>query len=273
MMKRILFLVASALLAVTDACAQGHITYTGDPLPDKSREMIGQMVDHMFEFYNRIGIKEVFTVELKTFKDKGDGYRYMRGIYPDNPDYQVNVKDKTYGGRVGGVYMPSRKQAVILGMEKGVAEALPMIYHELSHHFTRTVFEKINPPIWLNEGLAEYFESLKRTKKGYRAVFPEYIKGKVRTMHMLGELDLENFFNLSQSEFYKIHKEEGQYYYGLSHAVVATMMQNLGHQEIVSLVLKIKGRDTSQKISDFVEQLYPGGVKGLEEDLIVFVNE
>ena len=273
MMRKLLLLAVITLYTVAAAAAQGHILYTGDPLPSKSKEMIGQMVEHMFDFYGKIGIKEIFTVELKTFKDKGEGYRYMREIYPDNPNYKVKVKSKTYGGTIGGVYIPDKKQAVILGMEKGVAEALPMIYHELSHHFTRMIFEKRNPPIWLNEGLSEYFQSLKKTKKGYVAVFPAYIKGKVKTMHMLGELDLENFFNLSQSEFYKIHREEGQYYYGLSHAVVATLMQNVGAGKIKSLVLKIKSRDTSQKVSDFVDELYPGGIKGLEEDLIRFVNE
>lgn len=272
-MKKLYLAITIALGIINTMYAAGHIKYSGDPLPDKSREMINQMVDYMFDFYNRIGINEVFTVELKTFKDKGEGYKYMRGVYPNNPDYQVNIKDKTYGGRISGVYIPTKKQAVILGMEKGVAEALPVIYHELSHHFTRTVFEKRNPPIWLNEGLAEYFESLKNTKKGFKAVFPAYIKGKIKTMHMLGELDLENFFNLSQSEFYKIHKEEGQYYYGLSHAIVATMMQNMDAGEMKSLIVKIKNRDTSQKISGFVNELYPGGIEALEEDLISFVNE
>ena len=54
---------------------------------------------------------------------------------------------------------------------------------------------------------------------------------------MLGELDLVNFLNLSQNDFYRINSQDGQYYYGLSYA-----------------------------------DIYPQGIPGLENDLLKFVQ-
>lgn len=270
-MRKSIIFVLTVLLPLL-AFAQGHIRYSGDPLPIKSVEAVEQMMDYMYEFYAGIGLRENFVVELRTFKEQKEGYKFMRQLYPDKPEYQVHPKDKTYGGSIGGIYIPKQKMSIILGMEHGADKALGLIYHELSHHYTRSVFAKRNPPIWLNEGLAEHFQSLKKTKNGFIPVFPEYIKGKIRTMYMLGELDLVNFFDLSQTEFYKIHRQEGQYYYGLSHAVVATLMQNLPSEKFSYLVNCIVERDTSQKLSGFVENIYPGGIEALEKDLLDFVQ-
>ena len=89
---------------------------------------------------------------------------------------------------------------------------------------------------------------------------------------MLGELDLLNFLNLSQSEFYRINTQDGQYYYGLSYAVVAVLMDTLGKEKMVQLIKEIAARDTSSKISDLVADIYPQGIPGLENDLLKFVQ-
>lgn len=261
------------LMASLPAGAQISIRYTGDPLPDRTKARIEVMMDYMGSFYRNFGGLGVNEIELMAFKEKKAGYRYMRGIYPDDEKYIENPSDKAIGGGLGGVYIPKFSRAVILGMEKGPDAALSMIYHEISHHFTRLIFEKRIAPVWLNEGLAEYFEHLKvKGDKITGGAFPDFQKGKIRTLAMLGELELQKFLDLPQPEFYKINRQDGQYYYGLSYAVVTVMMEKLGMSEMAVLVTRISKRNKSDRISDIVGQCYPGGTDGLEKDLMQFVG-
>ena len=272
MMKRT-FTFALVILVHLAASAQIRVKHTGDELPPKAKDKIAVMVSYMNSFYSRFLLQEELEVELLSFKDKKEGYRYMRGLYPDDLKYHENPSDKTIGGGIAGVYLPKYKRAVILGMEKGADAALYIIYHELSHHFTRMVFQKRIAPVWLNEGLAEYFEHLKvKGTKISGIEFPEFQKGKIRTLAMLGELDLVNFLNLSQNDFYRINSQDGQYYYGLSYAVVTVLMDTLGQEKMAALVKRIAARDTSSKISDLVADIYPQGIPGLENDLLKFVQ-
>ena len=53
---------------------------------------------------------------------------------------------------------------------KEYQQGLGVIYHELSHHLTLQITAG-RPPIWFNEGLAEYFEHCKVNKKGLQHTF------------------------------------------------------------------------------------------------------
>ena len=81
--------------------------------------------------------------------------------------------------KAAGIYSPKLQKAIILGREKGRERSLAIIYHELSHHFVRQILGRF-PPSWLNEGLSEYFEHCKITKKGLRHTFTEYEQGRIR---------------------------------------------------------------------------------------------
>ena len=63
------------------------------------------------------------------------------------------------------MYISRLQKAIILSREKEYQQGLGVIYHELSHHLTLQITAG-RPPIWFNEGLAEYFEHCKVNKKG-----------------------------------------------------------------------------------------------------------
>lgn len=269
-------LILSILLFFIPMISHSHvrITYTGDPLPKKAVEKIEAMIGYMGGYYSALGLTGSMDVELKVFKTKKEGYRYMRSLYPGDQRYIEQPHDKTMGGGVGGVYIPARKMAVVLGMEHGTDAAISLIDHEMSHHFTRMLFaNSMFAPVWLNEGLAEHFGALRVKKSGVVSEFPHADRGKVKTMIMLGDLNLPKFLDFTQKEFSQMHRYEGQTCYSLAHVIVTVLMENLSTQQMGELVEVLKKRKRDDKVSSLVDSVYPGGLQSLEKGILEFVSK
>ncbi len=166
------------------------VEYGGDPLPDKDRKKIEQFLQHEVDFYSQFGLPDTLSLQLYVFENRREAIDYLESINVSLPI------------KASGAYSPKLQKAVILGRENGRERSLAIIYHELSHHFVSQILGK-RPPSWLNEGLSEYFEHCTIHKKAVRHTFTEYEQGRVRTMYMLGEVNLPTFLNSSQGKFMK----------------------------------------------------------------------
>lgn len=273
-MKRIIILsiVASCLWPAVSFAGLVNVRYEGERLSARNLDKIDMMLDHMSDFYSGLDIKDTIDVTLKVFKTQEEGYAYMRSIYPNSTQYRKTASSSYFGSGVSGVYMPGTKIAAILGIEKGIDLGIVVIYHELSHHFTRLVFGRRNPPVWFNEGLAEYFEHLVHSKKkGWISEFPEFDRGKLRTMLMLDELDVRSLLDMSHKEFMNRHRHEGQNYYSLSYAVVSVLLSELSFDAFRDFVDEMVSRSTDVKISDILAAVFPGGFSAFESSLNKFI--
>ena len=132
------------------------IEYSGYPLPEKYCRKIEQFVKYEVNFYTQFGLPDTLSLHLQVFEDKKKGKEYLESI---NISTILTLKPS-------GIYLPEQQKAIILGMEKDKERSIAVIYHELCHHFTRQILGKFSP-IWLNEGLSEYFANCKITKKRY----------------------------------------------------------------------------------------------------------
>lgn len=276
-MKRIILIPVFALLAGTIVLAQEmaelNIQYEGDKLSEKNIEKIEQMAGHMTDFYSTFGLGERIDVSLMIFRKKDEGYAYMRSIYPDSKSYQRTTSDEYFKTGLAGVYMPARQTAVVLGLEQGIERGLSVIFHEISHHFTRLMFGKRTPPIWLNEGLAEHFEYMKFSrKKGWTSDVSDFDKGKLRTMYMLGELTVEDLFDLTHKDFKQKLRNEGDMFYAFSHVAVVVLMENLDKETFSKLISRLISRKTDQKTSMIVSELYPGGLDEYKKAIYEFIH-
>ena len=276
-MKRIILIPVFALLAGTMLLAQDmaelNIQYEGDKLSEKNIAKIEQMAEHMTDFYSAFGLGERVDVKLMIFRKKDEGYAYMRSIYPDSKSYQRTTSDEYFKTGLAGVYMPSRQTAVVLGMEQGIERGLSVIFHEISHHFTRLMFGKRTPPVWLNEGLAEHFEYMKFSrKKGWTSDVSDFDKGKLRTMYMLGELTVEDLFDLTHKDFKQKLRNEGNMFYAFSHVAVVVLMENLDKETFSQLISRLISRKTDQKTSMIVSELYPGGLDEYKKAIYEFIH-
>ena len=190
------------------------VEYGGDPLPDKDRKKIEQFLQHEVDFYSQFGLPDTLSLQLYVFENRREAIDYLESINVSLPI------------KASGAYSPKLQKAVILGRENGRERSLAIIYHELSHHFVSQILGK-RPPSWLNEGLSEYFEHCTIHKKAVRHTFTEYEQGRVRTMYMLGEVNLPTFLNSSQGKFMKQQMTDEQYSYILSHALVTFWIESV----------------------------------------------
>ena len=168
--------------------------------------------------------------------------------------------------------MPSSKTAAILGIEHGMERGLSVIFHEISHHYTRLLFGKKNPPVWFTEGLAEHFENMRFSKKkGWVSDVSDFDKGKLKTLHMIGELEVEDLFDLTHSEFKLKLRNEGNMFYAFSHVAVVVLMNNLDHTTFKELTNRLINRKTDEKVSEIVGGIYPGGLNAYKRALHEFI--
>ena len=282
-MKRVALILMLSLFAAIDIFAQDtlsspsstqlHIEYEGEELSDKNIAKIKSMSQYMTDFYSDLGLRENLDVRLVIFKTKTEGYEYMRTLYPDDETYKRSKSDEYFKTGYDGFYIPASKTAVILGLESGIDRGLSVIFHEISHHFTRMLFNRVTPPVWVTEGLAEHFENMRYVKKkGWISEVSDSDKGKLRTMCMIGELDVTDLLDLSHSEFRQKLRNEGDMFYAFSHAAVVVMMNQLDSETFLLLIDEMSKRNTDQKVSEIVSEIYPGGLEAYRRDLNQFIK-
>lgn len=231
------------------------IEYAGDPLPDKDRRNIEEFISYEVNFYTQFGLPDTLTLQLHVFEDRKKAMEYLESV-----NIHLSLPFKA-----SGIYSPKLQKAIILGREKGRERSLAIIYHELSHHFVRQILGNF-PPSWLNEGLSEYFEHCKATKKGLRHTFTEYEQGRIRTMYMLGEVDLPTFLNSGHGKFMKRQATDEQYSYILAHALVTFWIETVPRDILKSLVASLQNKNDLSTVSEQIDCIYPGGFQQFEKD-------
>lgn len=251
---RILFLFFPVFFLCSPFHAQTvKVKYGGDPLPDKDRQKIEQFLQYEVDFYSQFGLPDTLSLQLYVFENKREAMDYLDSI-------KISLPIKA-----SGVYSPKHQKAIILGREKGRERSLAVIYHELSHHFVSQILGK-RPPSWINEGLSEYFEHCNISKKGVRHTFTEYEQGRIRTMYMLGEVNLPTFMNSNQGNFMKQQMTDDQYSYILSHALVTFWIENVPRELLKKLISALQNKSDSSTVSEQIDSIYPGGFQQFEKD-------
>ena len=85
---------------------------------------------------------------------------------------------------------------------------------------------------------------------------------------MIGEIDIESFLDSDHSDFMQHQRTNDGISYTLAHAIAAILVEK-DHDSIVgSLIHSSQG----EKCSRLMENLYPGGIKGLETDLLELIG-
>ena len=231
------------------------ISYEGDPLTEKEREKVEQIVQYEVSFYSQFGLPDTLTLALHVFNKQADALGYMESI---------NIPtDKN----TGGLYVSRLQKAFILGRDK--RKDLGVVFHELSHHFTHLIIP-YRIPAWIGEGLAEYFEHCKVNKKGLQHTFTEYEQGRIRTLYMLGEIDLPAFINSQRNQFMKQQKTDEQYAYILSHALVTFWIEKVPRQILKNFISSLQDKTLRTTVSEQIESTYPGGFSQFEQDFAAF---
>ena len=247
----LLFLVVWSILP-----AQNNMNYQDDVLTKKEQWQLEQAINFQLSFY-----RKVFTSQdLNLSSAKVSIHTGEATFEAKQKELFGHVKKNSYG-----FYSSKEKEAVIL--KKKDIDYMRICYHEISHFFINTYSRNI--PIWLNEGLATYFENIKISKKEVKAVRNKWNMIRVRTMIDTRDLDIADFLTWNQEKFTNMSFSHQSYGYALGHVLVWFMMEKSPDFVIKSIQI-IEGGRTGKEV---IEELYEGGFIKFEEDFIKYVQK
>lgn len=161
------------------------------------------------------------------------------------------------GWTATGFYRIRSHEAVILYAEPWRHSARATAFHELSHLMTAWYLG--STPAWLNEGLAEYFETF---TPGRARSFGAY-RGHLAVLAREGPLPLATLLGLSRRQF---TVEEAARRYASAWSLIAFMLEDAQAREVFDTLLRgfyagrCDGTD-ARALRDRALARFPGGVE------------
>ncbi len=171
--------------------------------------------------------------ELEAFHQLLGSFAFRNAELPELPIEVLLIGDEgtmkelepEYNGRkvpVAGYYQRGEDRDFIVLSGRALSANLTSIaYHELSHYFlARSLASK---PVWLNEGLAEYFSTAEigGDEVSLGAIQPE----RLQTLKSVGLLPLQDFFAVDLSSPYYNESSKASVFYAQAWAFTHYMMQ------------------------------------------------
>jgi len=167
------------------------------------------------------------------------------------------------GARTSGFYRMRDNEAIILYSPFRRSDTLATTLHELSHLFT--AWHLGATPAWLNEGLAEHFETLDR-----RGDFPPSAE-HVAVLRRDGATPLSKLLDLGLAEF---SQAEARRRYASAWSLIAFLLESEeGTSTLQALLQEAHAQRCAPKDNPSrVLGTYPGGLRALEQNWLTWVR-
>jgi hypothetical protein len=188
--------------------------------------------------------------------------------FPDSTAYRDHL-DRNVDSRMTwtGYYDPSKREIVV----GSTPDYLPVLLHEINHFVFDTTFEEA--PVWLREGLAEYFETASADPDGlavadqprHRWQLAEWLEGR-------REPDLRQLLALNRSMWTEHEVAGSARVRALSWSVVAFLMSSeAGRKVIHEFLASLKDQRGLYSLAAF-DRTFPGGASAFERQWLEYVE-
>lgn len=206
-----------------------------------------------------------------------DTYKNTFGFpYPDNFKVKVTIisdkkefldHQKKHVGKVisqTGYYHGFNRETVVW-KNTSTKEMLAVLFHEASHMILGRRIPWI--PMWLSEGLAEYFEGLNVVGEKKRVNLQKNRHDWIKLWAEVGfPMEIDKYVNLTHDQWQEFFKKDSNASYTIGYSLVYYMMSSSRTQQILKQLLwqmLIFGpqADSVQTIENY----YPGGFRRFEK--------
>ncbi len=167
-------------------------------------------------------------------------------IFSDEASYRVYklVLGRQTRHLVGHFTSSTFGDWIAVNGDPAVGNPLRAIYHEATHAFTAHNFP--NVPLWLNEGLAEYYSTFRR--EGERVAVGHPVEQHLRVLAEAGLMPIRTLFEVdTRSPHYQESERSGQFYaqsWLLTHYLLSRGNQDAGAvQRFLDLLADGKGSE------------------------------
>lgn len=223
----------------------------GYRLTQKERYRVEAGINFILGYYKQVfNYSEDVPVKIRIFGKKARFMSYQEGISPLVSEI--------------GFYSPLYKEAVING-DRSKYEVIATIYHEANHAILTQKAPDL--PLWINEGLAEYFERI--VPKQDSVTIGHQDSRYLNLMHNLraDELPaLSSYLSLWDGAWERNAQAQDEDARSIAWSVVHYLMSTREGQETVIEILREKNGNPSISSIDIINRNYPGGLDELEEN-------
>lgn len=231
-------------------------------------EYSGYWLDKLEESDLELVIHKMYDTYEMVFNWPSDKEFQIRLTFVDRKLYHQIDKQNGVWGNSNGFYLPRTNQAYIKGNSDRRA-TIETAIHEASHAILHARVNWV--PNWINEGLAEYFESAHIKGGSFNVAMPKH---KIKSLQFINEnkilSQLDEFFSIPNQEWRVAAQREQGNHYLTAWALVSFMMSTEPGRELLADVLEAaKSRphnfDARTIINDRYENGYVGFVKAWQK--------
>ncbi|WP_293785311.1 DUF1570 domain-containing protein [uncultured Pedobacter sp.] len=230
-MKKFLLLVIANMICASLYAQYVDINLVNCKISDTEQKKIEKLIAYERMFCNEIfETRENITAPVKL------------NLYGKSKDYRL--VQKTYKAPVNsaGFYIAAINEAFVYKSSDFISVAL----HEASHSIFQLNFK--NSPKWLNEGLAEFFETLDFDSDGNLYAYPQ--SGRIKSIKAGIDLKnserLKNFFRIYSGSFYGHNVDDN---YNTAYSVIYFFVKSKRGDMLKNIIKLIsQGYDTEKAI-------------------------
>ena len=194
--------------------------------------------------------------------------------YPQNSEFRIRIygSEQTYRSyqqkvapileNAAAFYNGASNRITTWGMDERVLQQV--VTHECSHAVSASGGRMI--PIWLNEGLATYFETMQVAGQGVTVPLSAYWLQVLRKRGYTRQPpDLRLTLDSEHAQWYAANGADNQSY-ALSWSLVWFMMDSDQGRDILRQLLHRDANRLSPPSSRLIDQHWPGGFTGFSQD-------
>ncbi|MFD2582127.1 DUF1570 domain-containing protein [Pedobacter vanadiisoli] len=226
----LVFLIFPNLISFSLYAQYVEINLVNCKINDNEQKKIEKLIAYERMFCNEIfETRENITVPVKI------------NLYGKSKDYRLE-KNKYNAPSSTGFYIPAINQAFI--MKSG--DFIPVALHEASHSIFQFNYQKA--PKWLNEGLAEFFETLDFDSEGNLYSYPQSnrIKSIKAGLSTMDAERLKTFFKIYDGTFYRHGIDDN---YNTAYSMIYYFVKNKRTAALKNIIkLTAQGYDTEKAI-------------------------
>ena len=231
-----------------------HEHHSDIALSTESRERMQQGIQHIFGMYTRrlgLDVRSVVEVNLHLFSSRAD--------------YQNWVSERIGRRAIStGIFITASNEVAVWqwGSEEQIVTT---ILHEVSHVILHQLAP--NTPVWLHEGLAQYFQTIKPDGDQLRVdPIPEAM-ALIRQWVDRGDLiSVHQYLSIPQNQWMAMVHDRSAIPYTLAWGLVYFMMSRPVGEQTIRRILHDLEKSGLPPTLDRIESRYPGGLLQLDTD-------
>jgi len=223
---------------------------------------ITQGINFLHHYYGQIfNYKNNFRIRIRIFGNPTKYKNYKQKHTKTTRHYPGMFLSRSSGLR----------EAIINGT-RPENKILATLFHESTHAFLMEKIRRI--PAWLNEGLAEYFETMK-INKGKIVIAPQAwkakkLKGLLKRKRLKS---LRSVVELSDSEFQSKRARGYQATGSIAWSLIFYLMSSDQNQSVVKSLLERFESNNSLSSAVALDESYPGNLESLEKNWRIFLSK